>query len=147
MRSWILAALAMGMGVSADVTRLPQSMNENFMMPRQTTACENTATSRSCWGDFSTDTNWYTETPDTGVTREYWLSLELIDCALDGYAREWCIAFNGTVPGPTIIVSTTYLELNLGADRPVLKSHMRCFRCYIRHGTLQGQPCSLADIS
>jgi len=76
-----MAALAMGMGVSADVTRLPQSMNEHIMMPRQTAACENTPTSRSCWGEFNTDTNYYLETPDTGVTREYWLSLEQIDCA------------------------------------------------------------------
>ncbi len=33
-------------------------------------SCENTATSRSCWGDYSIDTDWYETTPDTGVTRE-----------------------------------------------------------------------------
>jgi hypothetical protein len=33
-------------------------------------SCDNTATSRSCWGDYSTDTDFYTVTPDTGVTRE-----------------------------------------------------------------------------
>lgn len=27
------------------------------LKPRQ--SCENTATSRSCWGDYSTDTNYY----------------------------------------------------------------------------------------
>lgn len=38
-------------------------------------SCTNTATSRDCWGDYSIDTNWYDVTPDTGVTREYWLSV------------------------------------------------------------------------
>src|ERR1700678_2132768 len=35
--------------------------------------CENTPTSRQCWGNYSVDTNWYDDTPYTGVTREYWL--------------------------------------------------------------------------
>jgi hypothetical protein len=41
---------------------------------RQTTStsCENTATSRSCWGDYDLDTDYYEVTPDTGVTREVW---------------------------------------------------------------------------
>lgn len=37
---------------------------------RQNSSCENTATSRECWGDYSIDTDYYTVTPDTGVTRE-----------------------------------------------------------------------------
>ncbi|KAH8878910.1 hypothetical protein GQ53DRAFT_673202, partial [Thozetella sp. PMI_491] len=65
-------------------------------------SCDNTATSRDCWGDYSIDTNWYEEVPDTGVTREYWLSVEEADCAPDGVSRP-CMTFNGTVPGPTII--------------------------------------------
>jgi hypothetical protein len=40
------------------------------LKPRQSSSCENTATSRSCWGDYSIDTDWYSVTPDTGVTRE-----------------------------------------------------------------------------
>ena len=35
-------------------------------------SCENTATSRSCWGDYSIDTDWYSVIPETGVTREVW---------------------------------------------------------------------------
>ncbi len=46
------------------------SSNSNTFTTRQTTSCDNTATSRSCWGDYSIDTDWYTVTPDTGVTRE-----------------------------------------------------------------------------
>jgi hypothetical protein len=40
------------------------------LTPRQNSSCENTATSRNCWGEYSIDTDWYTVTPDTGVTRE-----------------------------------------------------------------------------
>ncbi|TAQ90080.1 hypothetical protein B7494_g1621 [Chlorociboria aeruginascens] len=65
-------------------------------------SCENTATSRSCWGEYSTDTDWYTVTPDTGVTREYWLSVENVTLSVDGYTR-YTLTFNGTIPGPSII--------------------------------------------
>lgn len=41
--------------------------------------------------------------PVTGVTREYWLTVDEVDCAPDGYPTT-CQAFNGTIPGPTIIV-------------------------------------------
>lgn len=40
------------------------------LVARQTTSCDNTATSRSCWGDYSIDTDFYSVTPETGVTRE-----------------------------------------------------------------------------
>ncbi|KUJ18329.1 laccase from botrytis Aclada At 1.67 A resolution [Mollisia scopiformis] len=73
----------------------------NGLATRQTT-CDNTATSRSCWGDYSIDTDWYTVTPDTGVTREFWLSAENVTAAPDGYQR-YVLTFNGTVPGPAII--------------------------------------------
>ncbi|PQE21062.1 putative Laccase-2 protein [Rutstroemia sp. NJR-2017a WRK4] len=67
-----------------------------------TTSCANTATSRNCWGDYSIDTNWYDVTPNTGVTREYWLSVENSTVNLDGYERH-ALTFNGTVPGPAIV--------------------------------------------
>lgn len=38
-------------------------------------ACSgNTASTRSEWCDYSTDTDYYEEAPDTGVTREFWVS-------------------------------------------------------------------------
>lgn len=37
--------------------------------PRET-SCENTPTSRSCWGNYNIDTDYYNVVPDTGVTRE-----------------------------------------------------------------------------
>jgi hypothetical protein len=33
-------------------------------------SCENTATSRGCWGDYSIDIDYYTIALDTGVTRD-----------------------------------------------------------------------------
>jgi len=40
------------------------------LVTRQNASCENTATSRRCWGGYSIDTDYYSVTPDTGVTRE-----------------------------------------------------------------------------
>lgn len=106
MKSFFPSAMALAMGASASVVRLnPPAEPELSLRPRQDASCENTATSRSCWGDYSIDTNYYTTVPDTGVTREYWLSVEGADCAPDGVQRT-CMTFNGTVPGPTIFVST-----------------------------------------
>ncbi|KAL1966546.1 hypothetical protein VTN77DRAFT_4468 [Rasamsonia byssochlamydoides] len=65
-------------------------------------ACSgNTATDRASWCDYSTDTNYYSVTPDTGVTREYYFTIQQVTIAPDGYER---IAYtvNGTIPGPTI---------------------------------------------
>jgi hypothetical protein len=63
--------------------------------------CQNSPTSRQCWGKYDIDTNYYDTVFHTGRTVEYWLSLEEIDCAPDGYKRK-CITANGTMPGPPI---------------------------------------------
>lgn len=85
---------------------LPSLRDDSSDLVRRQTNCANSATSRSCWGDYSIDTNYYDETPTTNVTREYWLSVESTSCAPDGYNRT-CMTFNGTVPGPLITVSVT----------------------------------------
>ncbi|KAF4632898.1 hypothetical protein G7Y89_g5235 [Cudoniella acicularis] len=64
-------------------------------------SCDNTATSRSCWGDYSVDTDYYSVVPNTGVTREYWLTVDNVTLSPDGYSRQ-VLAFNGTIPGPLI---------------------------------------------
>lgn len=66
--------------------------------------CENTPTSRSCWGHFNTETNYYTTAPDTGETVEVWLSVQEGICNQDGYERP-CMTFNGTMPGPPIVAN------------------------------------------
>jgi FtsP/CotA-like multicopper oxidase with cupredoxin domain len=61
----------------------------------------NTATTRTEWCDFSIDTDYTTEVPDTGVTREYWFELTDVTVAPDGVSRV-AMAVNGSIPGPTI---------------------------------------------
>ncbi|KAJ4385589.1 hypothetical protein N0V93_010018 [Gnomoniopsis smithogilvyi] len=72
---------------------------EADLLPRA--SCENSASDRSCWGDYSIDTNYYDVVPETGITREYWLNVEQVACAPDGY-NTTCLTYNGTVPGPTL---------------------------------------------
>ncbi len=45
--------------------------------------CAHSPTSRQCWGDYSINTNWYDDTPYTGVTREYWLVAQNVTMAPD----------------------------------------------------------------
>lgn len=66
-----------------------------------TPGCQNTKTSRKCWGKYDINTNYYDTTFHTGHTVEYWLNVEEIDCAPDGYRRK-CMVANGTMPGPAI---------------------------------------------
>ncbi|KAI9697565.1 MAG: laccase, multicopper oxidase, benzenediol:oxygen oxidorectuctase [Bogoriella megaspora] len=67
-----------------------------------TSGCQNGPTSRQCWGAYDINTNYYDTIFHTNRTREYWLNLEEIDCAPDGYKRK-CLTANGTMPGPAII--------------------------------------------
>jgi len=66
--------------------------------------CENTPSSRRCWGDYDIDTDYYNVFPDTGKVVEVWLSAEEALCSPDGYERI-CMTFNGTMPGPLIEAS------------------------------------------
>ncbi|RDW63788.1 extracellular dihydrogeodin oxidase [Coleophoma cylindrospora] len=95
----MLSHLALVAGSAAFA--LPQEVAKTSLLPPRQ-SCENTPTSRSCWGQYNTDTNYYTTIPDTGKTVEVWLSAEEGTCNQDGYKRP-CMTFNGTIPGPTII--------------------------------------------
>ncbi|KAI1473144.1 putative multicopper oxidase [Daldinia caldariorum] len=65
-------------------------------------ACSgNTATTRNEWCDFSIDTDYTTEVPDTGVTKEYWLDITDVTVSPDGVSRS-AMAVNGSFPGPTL---------------------------------------------
>ncbi|KAI1734713.1 multicopper oxidase [Xylaria scruposa] len=61
----------------------------------------NTASTRTEWCDFSIDTDYTSEVPDTGVTREYYFELTDVTVAPDGVSRS-AMAVNGSIPGPTI---------------------------------------------
>ncbi|KAJ4371959.1 hypothetical protein N0V83_003732 [Neocucurbitaria cava] len=102
-----LSLLSVAVGASA--LYVPSTPNEaNGLVSRDyrdnsglTPGCENSPTSRQCWGEYDINTDYYNTIFHTGVTREYWLSIDEIDCAPDGYLRK-CMAANGTMPGPAI---------------------------------------------
>lgn len=66
--------------------------------------CVNSASDRSCWGDYGLSTDYYDvdAVPDTGVVREYWFNIVNGTAAPDGIERV-VLTVNGSVPGPTII--------------------------------------------
>ena len=70
--------------------------------PSLSKRCTNSASDRACWGDYDISTNYYDESPDTGVVREYWFDIVNTTAAPDGIERV-VLSVNGTVPGPTII--------------------------------------------
>ncbi|RAK78845.1 uncharacterized protein BO72DRAFT_494684 [Aspergillus fijiensis CBS 313.89] len=66
------------------------------------TACAgNTPATRDQWCDSDIQSDYYTEAPDTGVLREYWLVLGNTTAAPDGVPRN-VLTVNGTSPGPTL---------------------------------------------
>ncbi|CZR69397.1 related to laccase precursor [Phialocephala subalpina] len=78
--------------------------------------CTYSSTDRACWGDYDLSTDYYTESPDTGVTREYYFELVNTTAALDGVSRN-VLLVNGTFPGPTIYADwgdTVVLHLTNG---------------------------------
>ncbi|KAI9650066.1 Laccase-1 [Ciborinia camelliae] len=88
-----IASLSLALALpTADV--VPSNLEERA-------TCANTATTRSCWGQYSVSTNSYTTVFSTGVTREYWLVAQNTTLSPDGVARS-TLNFNGTIPGPQI---------------------------------------------
>jgi hypothetical protein len=69
---FLYSAFALGLPalsfLSWSVTASPYYPRSNELNNRQ--ACTNSATDRSCWGDYDLLTNYYDTVPDTGVTRE-----------------------------------------------------------------------------
>jgi FtsP/CotA-like multicopper oxidase with cupredoxin domain len=61
----------------------------------------NTAHTRKKWCDYNINTDYTNVVPNTGVTREYWFSIDEVTVAPDGVSRP-AMAVNGTIPGPTV---------------------------------------------
>ena len=61
----------------------------------------NTAQTRREWCDYNINTDYTSFAPNTGVTREYWFSIDEVTVSPDGVSRP-AMAVNGTIPGPTI---------------------------------------------
>lgn len=71
-------------------------------LSRRAACAGNTATTRSEWCDYSLQTNFYEEVPDTGVVREFYWTITNTTLAPDGRERQvWTV--NGSFPGPTLI--------------------------------------------
>lgn len=94
--SFFLAASALSTVLAAPSSSFASTSN------RLSKRCTNSASDRSCWGDYDLSTNYYDTVPDTGVTREYWFDVQNGTAAPDGVERI-VLTVNGTVPGPTII--------------------------------------------
>lgn len=92
---WALAAFPLAL--AAPSHSLSSQLDHSL-----TKRCVNSASDRSCWGDYDITTNYYDTVPDTGVTREYWFNVENTTAAPDGIDRI-VLAINGSIPGPTII--------------------------------------------
>ncbi|KAJ5972470.1 CAZyme family AA1 [Penicillium vulpinum] len=69
--------------------------------PTGTPCAGNTPGTRSKWCQYDVNTDYTQVVPNTGVTREYWLNLEELVAAPDGFRRP-VMTVNGTIPGPTI---------------------------------------------
>lgn len=94
--SFILSSI---LTLTSWVKAAPATSNSNLSK-----RCTNSATDRSCWGDYDLSSNYYDEAPDTGVVVEYWFELVNSTLAPDGVERI-TLTVNGTFPGPTIIAN------------------------------------------
>lgn len=74
----------------------------NAILPPEITIIESPRINRRVWGQYSIDTDFTTITPDTGITRNYNLTLtENTVFSPDGFSRTMQV-FNNQFPGPLI---------------------------------------------
>lgn len=67
--------------------------------------CEGSdSNNRQIWCDYDINTDYTTTTPETGITREFWLELDQAYLSPDGRKR-WALTINGSIPGPTLEVN------------------------------------------
>ncbi|KAL4948633.1 laccase [Aspergillus filifer] len=87
---------------AASASSTSSSLSSESTSSSNTSICTgNTATTRQQWCSYDIYTDYTTNVPDTGVTREYYFNLEQITAAPDGRER-FALAINGSIPGPTI---------------------------------------------
>lgn len=68
---------------------------------RKSKNVQETAHTRKQWYDHNINTDYTNVVPNSGVIREYWLSIDEVTVPPDGVSRP-AMALNGTIPGPTI---------------------------------------------
>lgn len=70
--------------------------------PHEPKSCRgNTAHTRQRWCDYFIHTDYTIVVPNTGVTREYWLSIDEVTVSPYSVPRS-AMAMDGTIPGPTV---------------------------------------------
>ncbi len=72
--------------------------------------CKNGPNSRSCWGEYTVETDSEAYWPRTGKTVQYKLDITNITLSPDGTPRQMLV-INGQYPGPVITASKFSLEL------------------------------------
>ncbi|KAK8093159.1 multicopper oxidase [Apiospora kogelbergensis] len=77
------------------------ALQSNTLISARDACAGNTADTRSEWCDYSIDTDYSEEAPETGVTREYYFELLDSNVSPDGVER-YAMSINGSIPGPTI---------------------------------------------
>lgn len=87
---------------SLDIEYLTADSLDSTRSTPDHTSCGNSAQNRAQWCDgFNIGTDYESIAPDTGRTREYWLTVGDFTLAPDGYSRP-VMAINGSIPGPTL---------------------------------------------
>ncbi|KAJ5801107.1 uncharacterized protein N7518_003175 [Penicillium psychrosexuale] len=76
----------------------------SLFLPVPSACAENTPTTRHQWCEHDLYTDYTKTTPETGVTREFWLDIDQATLAPDGRSR-WGLTINGSLPGPTLEVN------------------------------------------
>lgn len=93
--------LLLGFTLGAASFSIPESETRRHE-PRKPKPCHgNSAHTRQEWCDYNILIDYTAVVPDTGVTREYWFSIDEVTVSPDGVPRS-AMAVNGTIPGPTI---------------------------------------------
>lgn len=96
---WVLTA---GFAVAIPQS-LPLSINASSTATNVTATpfAGNTPTDRASWCNYNINTDYEEIAPYTGVTREYWLTVNHTQLSPDGVSR-WVMVVNNTIPGPTL---------------------------------------------
>ena len=87
-----------------DVSPSRRSLLKHPVPPVPSACAGNTPTTRHQWCEHDLYTDYTATTPETKVTREFWLDIGQATLAPDGRSR-WGLTINGSLPGPTLEVN------------------------------------------